>query len=125
MICRLYDLKLSTRGLMEYAYRGEQVTPSNCGRMDQACAFTDPVLLTFDGPLLHCERIELKCDLHFVIVDLQTPKDTSLILRSLQAAYLHDSHKEVRYVNCLRCMMMRRSFLYAKETPGERSLFCV
>ena len=47
---RLYNLKMTTRGEMEYAYQGEILTPSQCGRMDQACAFGDrPVLLTYDG----------------------------------------------------------------------------
>ena len=86
---------------MEYAYRGEQLTPSNCGRMDQACAFPEPVLLTFDGPLLHCEPLQLKCDLHFVLVDLQAPKDTSLILSSLQNAYLRDTHMKVQYLRSM------------------------
>lgn len=44
---RVYDLKMTTRGEMEYAYQGEIVTPSRCGRMDQACAFGNrPVLMT-------------------------------------------------------------------------------
>ena len=33
---RAYGLQLSTRGEMEYAYQGERLTPSLCGRMDQA-----------------------------------------------------------------------------------------
>ena len=36
---RVYDLKMTTRGEMEFAYQGEVLTPSQCGRMDQACAF--------------------------------------------------------------------------------------
>jgi galactokinase len=36
---RVYDLKLTTRGEMEYAYQGEITTPSRCGRMDQGCAY--------------------------------------------------------------------------------------
>ena len=82
---------------MEYAYRGEQLTPSNSGRMDQACAFSEPVLLTFDGPMLHCEPLELQCELHFVVVDLRARKDTSLILRALQRAYSHDTPTKVRF----------------------------
>ena len=48
----LYDLKvwhwwrltarngqLTIRGEMEYAYQGEILTPSKCGRMDQGCAY--------------------------------------------------------------------------------------
>ena len=36
---RIYDLKMTIRGEMEYAYQGEILTPSKCGRLDQACAF--------------------------------------------------------------------------------------
>ncbi|KAJ9514941.1 hypothetical protein QJQ45_002769 [Haematococcus lacustris] len=58
------------------------------GRMDQACAFGSiPILLTFDGDLLHVEPITLKAPLHLVLVDLKAAKDTTAILTSLQAAY--------------------------------------
>eukprot|EP00965_Chrysotila_dentata_P013451 445789-Pleurochrysis_carterae.AAC.1 len=47
---RRYDLKLSARGEMDLAYHGEITTPSQCGRMDQCCAFgARPVLMRFDG----------------------------------------------------------------------------
>ncbi|MCK5345939.1 MAG: GHMP kinase, partial [Candidatus Heimdallarchaeota archaeon] len=36
---RIYDLKMTVRGEMEYAYQGEITTPSRCGRMDQGCAY--------------------------------------------------------------------------------------
>ncbi|GFH08071.1 GHMP_kinases_N domain-containing protein, partial [Haematococcus lacustris] len=85
---RVYDLKLTVRGEMEMAYQGEITTPSKCGRMDQACAFGSiPILLTFDGDLLHVEPITLKAPLHLVLVDLKAAKDTTAILTSLQAAY--------------------------------------
>jgi galactokinase len=35
----VYGLRLSVRGEMELAYLGETTTPSQCGRMDQCCAF--------------------------------------------------------------------------------------
>ena len=35
----VYDLKMTVRGEMEYAYRGEIATPSRCGRLDQGCAY--------------------------------------------------------------------------------------
>ncbi|KAJ1617208.1 hypothetical protein T492DRAFT_850263 [Pavlovales sp. CCMP2436] len=35
----VYGLKLSVKGEMELAYLGETTTPSQCGRMDQCCAF--------------------------------------------------------------------------------------
>mmetsp|Transcript_18531 Transcript_18531/g.39914 ORF Transcript_18531/g.39914 Transcript_18531/m.39914 type:complete len:160 (-) Transcript_18531:243-722(-) len=35
---------------MDLAYQGEITTPSQCGRMDQCCAFgARPILMTFDG----------------------------------------------------------------------------
>ena len=50
---RLYDLKLTVRGEMEYAYLGEITTPSRCGRLDQGCAYgSRPILMTFDGDRL-------------------------------------------------------------------------
>ncbi|MCB0258066.1 MAG: GHMP kinase, partial [Anaerolineae bacterium] len=68
---RVYDLKLTVRGEMELAYMGEITTPSRCGRMDQGCAFGNrPVLMTFDGDRLDTEELQVKGDLHFVIVDL-------------------------------------------------------
>jgi galactokinase len=36
----VYDLKMTVRGEMEYAYQGEILTPSQCGRMDQVCKCT-------------------------------------------------------------------------------------
>ena len=93
---KVYGLKLSTRGLMEYAYRGETLTGSQCGRMDQACAFgCRPMLLEFDGPLLHTEVIALQCDLHFVIVDLRADKDTRTILKALQSAFCSPDETQV------------------------------
>ena len=57
---RVYDLKLSVRGEMDLAYHGEITTPSQCGRMDQCCAFgARPVLMTFDGDRLDCDELSL------------------------------------------------------------------
>ena len=35
---QLYRLRMNTNGEMQAAFRGEQRTPSRCGRLDQACA---------------------------------------------------------------------------------------
>lgn len=92
----MYGLKLTTRGLMEYAYRGERLTPSQCGRMDQACAFGRiPVCLTFDRDILHVQPVKLACDLFIVIVDVLGTKDTAKILRDLQTAYDCEALKKV------------------------------
>lgn len=40
---QVFGLRLTTRGEMAYAYQGERLTPSQCGRMDQAwCACSSP-----------------------------------------------------------------------------------
>ncbi|KAK9804885.1 hypothetical protein WJX72_010097 [[Myrmecia] bisecta] len=85
---RMYGLKLTTRGEMEYAYSGERMTPSLCGRMDQANAFGSvPVVLTFDGDALHVDSMHLGAALPLVLVDLRAAKDTVMILAQLQAGY--------------------------------------
>lgn len=85
---RIYDLKMTVRGEMEFAYLGEITTPSRCGRMDQGCAFGDrPVLMTFDGDRIDVEELSVPKDLFFVIVDLQAGKDTREILNQLNHAY--------------------------------------
>lgn len=85
---RVYDLKLTTRGEMDLAYQGEISTPSQCGRLDQCCAFgTRPVLMRFDGERLDCEELTLGAPLHILIVELNGHKDTVEILQRLNRAY--------------------------------------
>ncbi len=85
---RLYDLRLTIRGEMELAYNGEITTPSRCGRMDQGCAFGDrAVLMEFDGDRLETTEIRPAKELHFVIVDLHSRKDTVEILKRLSRSY--------------------------------------
>ncbi len=85
---RVYDLKLTVRGEMELAYMGEITTPSRCGRMDQGCAFGNhPVLMTFDGDRMDTETLTVASELYFVIVDLQSKKDTMEILNRLNRSY--------------------------------------
>jgi len=85
-----YGLKYTERGEMELAYKGEISTPSKCGRMDQCCAFGQaPVLMTFDGDHMRCERLTLPpgVTLYYVIVDMLAEKDTTVILSELSRAY--------------------------------------
>jgi len=85
---RLYDLKLTVRGEMELAYRGELTTPSRCGRMDQGCAFgRRPVLMTFDADLVDVRPLRVGGALHLLIVDLKKGKDTQKILADLNQCY--------------------------------------
>ncbi len=84
---RTYDLKMTTRGEMEYAYRGETTTPSRCGRMDQGCAYQRPILMTFDGDRVDVQELSVPQDMYLVIVDLGAGKDTRLILNQLNHCY--------------------------------------
>ena len=97
---RVYDLKLTTRGEMEYAYLGEITTPSRCGRMDQGCAYGDrPILMTFDGDRIDIAELKVPRDLHLVIVDLHAGKDTKEILARLNGCYPfaeNDLHRAVQ-----------------------------
>ena len=85
---RLYDLKMTVRGEMEYAYLGEITTPSCCGRMDQGCAFGGrPILMTYDRDAITVKELRTKGELHMVIVDLNAKKDTKEILARLNRCY--------------------------------------
>lgn len=85
---RLYDLKMTIRGEMEYAYTGEITTPSRCGRMDQGCAYGNrPIAMTYDGDRVDVQELRVGKDLYFVIVDLNAGKDTMEILRKLNQSY--------------------------------------
>ena len=84
---RIYELKMTTRGEMEYAYRGETTTPSRCGRMDQGCAYQHPILMSFDGDLIDVMEFSVRSNIYMVIVDLGAGKDTRLILNQLNHCY--------------------------------------
>ena len=85
---RIYDLKMTIRGEMEYAYLGEITTPSRCGRMDQGCAYGNrPILMTFDGDRIDVSEFSVPNDFYFVIVDLHAGKDTREILGKLNESF--------------------------------------
>ncbi len=84
----VYGLRLSVRDEMELAYAGERRTGSECGRMDQVCAFGRRVtFLRFDGDDFEVEPLAPRGALHLLIVDLRRGKDTRRILADLNACY--------------------------------------
>lgn len=96
----LYDLHLNTLGLMNIAYWGEQRTPSQCGRLDQACAFgVRPVSMVFDGNEIDVEEVSVGAPLHFVFADLNAGKDTVKILSDLNSAYPNAKDDKERAVH--------------------------
>lgn len=85
---KLYHLHLNTMGEMNVAFMGEQRTPSRCGRLDQACAYgVNPICMTFDGNDISVRPIQLKCDLYWVVANLNASKDTVRILTDLSKAF--------------------------------------
>ena len=85
---QLYGLKMNIKGEMQAAFRGEQRTPSRCGRLDQACAYgVKPVLMDFDGVEIDSRELRVGTTFHWVIANLMASKDTIKILADLNKAY--------------------------------------
>jgi galactokinase len=85
---RLYDLDLDPRQEMELAYAGERRTGSQCGLMDQVCAFGQRTLqLTFDGARFDVDELPVGAEMALLVVDLCATKDTRRILADLNACY--------------------------------------
>ncbi len=83
-----YGLGLGPDEEMELAYRGERRTGSECGRMDQICAYGRRVSqLDFDGEGLRVEEVTVGGVFHLVVVDLRRGKDTRRILKDLNACF--------------------------------------
>ncbi len=85
---RVYELGLTLDEEMEFAFRGERLTGSECGRMDQICAYgSRTVALAFDGDELEIETLEPRDEVAILIVDLCRGKDTPRILADLNACF--------------------------------------
>ena len=83
----VYGLALTVRDEMELAYAGERRAGSECGRMDQVCAYGRRVtFLRFDGDAFTVEPLAA-APLHLLIVDLRRGKDTRRILADLNACF--------------------------------------
>ncbi|MBN1423597.1 GHMP kinase [Candidatus Fermentibacteria bacterium] len=92
---QVHGLGLTTDAEMDLAYRGETLTPSRCGRMDQVCALGRTTnLLTFDGDTMRVEPIAVGGVFYLLIVDLGGAKDTVKILKSLNACFA-DRHDPI------------------------------
>jgi len=87
-VSRLYGLDLSIEQQMDIAYAGERRTGSECGRMDQICAFgRGPVAMQIDGSVPRFDPIRCGGTFHLLIVDLCRAKDTRKILTDLNACF--------------------------------------
>ena len=122
---RIYDLKMTVRGEMEYAYLGEITTPSRCGRMDQGCAYGNrPVMMVYDGDRIDVEEVNVPRDLHYVIVDLGASKDTREILARLNQCYPFaedETQKHVQtYLGPVNAKITNAAFEALRQGDAER-----
>jgi len=85
----VYQLGQFRYELMDIAYRGERLTGSQCGQMDQACIYEQtPVLLAFDATSnVRVLPILPRQDIYMFFVDLAGRKETKQILSDLHSAY--------------------------------------
>ena len=96
---QLYHLRMNIKGEMQAAFRGEQRTPSRCGRLDQACAYgVKPVLMGFDGLEIDSRELKAGSTFHWVIANLMASKDTIRILGDLNKAYPFAQNEAERMV---------------------------
>ena len=96
----LYNLKMSTNGEMQAAYRGELLTKSRCGRLDQACAYgVCPVCMEFSGDDISVEKLKVGKTLYWVFADLKAGKDTKKILTDLNKAYPFPQNEQERNIH--------------------------
>ena len=85
---RSYGIALGVQAEMDVAFAGERRTGSECGRMDQVCAYgRRATFLRFDGDAFEVELLAPCGDLHLLVVDLRRGKDTRRILSDLNACF--------------------------------------
>jgi galactokinase len=84
---KIFSLNWTKTREMDVAYRGEITTPSRCGRLDQACAYSSPILMTFDADKLSVEELKIGEDMHLLIIDLKGKKNTIKILSELNKGF--------------------------------------
>ena len=85
---RAYGLGLTIRDEMALAWAGERRAGSQCGLMDQVCAYGRRVtLLEFDGDTVDVAPLAVGGTVPLLVVDLRRGKDTRRILADLNACY--------------------------------------
>ena len=84
----VHGLGLGPDAEIALAYEGERRTGSECGRMDQVCAYGRRVTaLRFDGDGLDISEVVPGGTFHLLILDLRRGKDTRRILADLNACF--------------------------------------
>ena len=120
-----YHLQLTTRQEMEFAYQGETMTVSKCGRMDQGCAYGRPILMEFNGDtVLVNDTVSIGAPIYIILVDLAASKNTPAILQELQQAYpipTTDIHQGIhQLLGPINHTIMSQAILALKDGDAQR-----
>jgi galactokinase len=84
----VHGLRLTVEEEMDLAYRGEISAGSQCGRMDQACAYGKRLVeLGFDGDRLSIDFLPVGRPIYMLVVDLMCGKNTRRILTDLHRSF--------------------------------------
>ena len=112
---------MNTKGEMQAAFRGEQRTPSRCGRLDQACAYgVKPVLMEFDGVEVDSRELHAGGTFYWVVANLMSSKDTIKILADLNKCFpFAENDKEVNVPGEITL-----SEVYKKYKRNDGILYC-
>ena len=119
---KLYNLNLSIETEMSLAYEAEHLAGTKCGKMDQICAYgvNKAILMTYENFGFDINNINVSGTFTYLIVDLNSKKNTSRILNDLQSSYkLNDDIKEYLCKTNLNICMSAISYL---ETGNNKKL---
>lgn len=86
---RWFQLGLNQAQIMEFAYQGEMMTPSHCGRMDQCVVMGGNAMALMEFENQSCSLTPITCakSIYFVVADLRAHKDTVKILKDLNSCF--------------------------------------
>ena len=90
----IYNLNLSDSEIMDLAYLGERMCGSKCGRMDQIRCLQKGIYYVNISDKVSYERIYNDKDIYLVYSDLNSSKNTKVILDSLNKIYPYAKTKK-------------------------------
>jgi galactokinase len=98
----VYGLNLDRDEVMEIAYQGERLTPSQCGRMDQCVAMGSGSIgfMEFNYEYRSLRQLSCAQPLYFVVADIKAGKDTMAILCDLSACFPYPQSKIQVIISC-------------------------
>ena len=120
----LHGLEWTKKREMDIAYRGEIKTPSRCGKLDQACAYPNPILIIFDGDDIEIKELKFEKDILMLVVDLNKGKNTRKILAHLNKGFPFPTTPEEKdkhdFLGPINRYIVKRAAIAIEEGDSER-----